>query len=81
MTNRATSEGQPRELGFSPDRLARIARTMDAAVEARAIPGTVTIVARKGKVVHTHVTGRLDMERARRSVSTACSACTRRRSR
>ena len=55
--------GNARELGFAPERLARIGKTMDAAVTARAIPGTVTIVARKGNVVHTHVTGKLDMER------------------
>jgi CubicO group peptidase (beta-lactamase class C family) len=57
------NSGDPRELGFEPKRLDRIGRTMDAAVAARSIPGTVTIVARKGKVVHTHVTGKLDLER------------------
>jgi len=56
--------GNPRELGFAPERLARIGKTLDAAVAARAIPGTVTIVARRGQVVHTHVTGKLDMDRA-----------------
>ncbi len=55
--------GDPRELGFAPERLGRIGRTMDAAVAARAIPGTVTVVARKGQVVHTHVTGKLDLDR------------------
>src|SRR5262245_5880653 len=55
--------GDPRELGFVPERLARIGKTMDAAVAARAVPGAVTIVARGGKIVHTHVTGKLDMER------------------
>ena len=55
--------GDPRELGFAPERLARIGKTMDAAVTARAVPGTVTLVARKGQVVHTHVTGKLDLER------------------
>ena len=55
--------GDPRELGFAPERLKRIGRTMDAAVAQNAVPGTVTLVARKGKVVHTHVTGKLDMQR------------------
>ena len=40
--------GDPRELGFVPERLGRIGRTMDAAVAARAIPGTVTVVASEG---------------------------------
>ncbi len=55
--------GDPRELGFVPGRLDRIGRTMDAAVAKNDVPGTVTLVARKGKVVHTHVTGKLDMQR------------------
>jgi CubicO group peptidase (beta-lactamase class C family) len=63
MATKPLPLGNARELGFSPERLARIGRTMDAAVDARAIPGTVTIVARQGKVVHTHVTGKLDLER------------------
>jgi CubicO group peptidase (beta-lactamase class C family) len=56
-------QGDPRELGFDPTRLERIGRTMDAAVDARNIPGTITLVARKGRVVHTHVTGKLDIDR------------------
>src|SRR5215472_9063095 len=55
--------GDPHELGFVPERLDRIRRTMDAAAATGAIPGTVTIVARAGKMVHTHVAGRLDIER------------------
>jgi len=60
---RQLAAGDPHELGFVPERLDRISKTMDAAVAARAVPGTVTLVARKGKVVHTHVTGKLDLER------------------
>lgn len=59
----ALPAGDARDLGFDPDRLARIGRTMDAAVAARRIPGSITILARRGEVVHTHVTGRLDLER------------------
>ena len=55
--------GDPRELGFVPGRLDRIGRTMDAAVAKNDVPGTVTLVARRGRVVHTHVTGKLDMQR------------------
>ncbi len=36
---------------------------MDAAVAARAVPGTVTLILRRGKLAHTHITGRLDMDR------------------
>ncbi len=55
--------GDPRELGFVPERLDRIGRTMDAAVAKNDVPGTISLVARKGKVVHAHVTGKLDMQR------------------
>ena len=53
----------PEDAGFCPDRLARIGGVMDAAVAAREIPGTATVVLRHGKVVHRHVSGRLDMDR------------------
>ena len=64
MATKQLPMGEARELGFAPERLARIGRTMDAGVDARAIPGAVTILARKGKVVHTHVAGKLDLDRA-----------------
>ncbi len=51
------------DAGFCPDRLERIAGVMDAAAEAREIPGTATVILRHGKVVHRHVSGRLDMGR------------------
>lgn len=53
----------PEEAGFIPERLDRISATMDQAVADRAVPGAVTVVARHGKVVHTHATGGLDIER------------------
>lgn len=56
-----TSES--RELGFVPERLERIGKTMEAAVDAHTIPGAATVVVRRGKVVYTHVTGKLDIER------------------
>lgn len=62
-TTKPLPDGDPHELGFVPERLARITRTMDDAVNAGRLPGAITIVARQGKVVHKHVTGRLDMER------------------
>src|SRR5262245_56476923 len=62
-TTKQLPAGDPREFGFDAARLERIGRTMDAAVDARKIPGTVTLVARKGRVVHTHVTGKLDIDR------------------
>ena len=53
----------PREAGLCADRLGRIGHTMDAAVEARQVPGTATVLLRHGQVVHRHASGRLDMDR------------------
>ena len=54
---------EPETVGFDSSRLARIDATMAAAVEAGRAPGTITVVARRGKVVHTGVHGYLDSER------------------
>lgn len=40
------------EVGMSSERLARIVPGMRRFVDAGKIPGTVTVVARHGKVVH-----------------------------
>ena len=66
MNRKETEElpaGDPRELGFAPERLARISSMVDAEVSAGRLPGAVTLVARQGKVVHSHVSGKLDVER------------------
>ena len=55
--------GNPNELGFMPERLNKISSMIDAEVGAGRLPGAVTIVARQGKVVHSHVSGKLDVER------------------
>ena len=56
--------GDPRELGFEPERLVRISNMIDAEVSAGRLPGAVTLVARHGKIVHSHVSGKLDVERS-----------------
>lgn len=66
MSQKKTEElptGDPSELGFAPERLDRISRLMDDEVNAGRLPGAVTLVARRGKVVHSHVSGKLDVER------------------
>ena len=57
-------EGDPSELGFAPERLDRISNMIDAEVSAGRLPGAVTLVARRGQVVHSHVSGKLDVERS-----------------
>jgi CubicO group peptidase (beta-lactamase class C family) len=57
-------QGEPEEVGLSPERLLAIDQAMGTAVKEGAIPGVVTVVARHGRVVHTGATGYLDIERA-----------------
>lgn len=55
---------KPESLGFSPVRLARIERFLDAQyVESGRLAGTVLVVSRHGELVHTSVTGLADRER------------------
>ncbi len=55
--------GDPGELGFAPERLVRISSMIDAEVNAGRLPGAVTLVARQGRLVHSHISGKLDVER------------------
>jgi len=52
----------PEEVGFSSDRLQRIHEMVMRRVEARDISGAVTIVARRGRVVHFEAHGLADIE-------------------
>jgi CubicO group peptidase (beta-lactamase class C family) len=53
---------KPEEVGFSPERLQRIREMVLRKVEAGEISGAVTMVARRGKVVHFEANGLMDME-------------------
>ncbi|WP_426162982.1 serine hydrolase domain-containing protein [Sandarakinorhabdus sp. DWP1-3-1] len=54
----------PDELGFSPERLARIDRFLDEKYVATGkLPGTLTMVARHGDIAHLGLTGHADVER------------------
>lgn len=54
----------PGEVGISAERLARIGPAMQRYIDRRLVPGTVTLVARRGKVVHFEARGFMDVERA-----------------
>jgi CubicO group peptidase (beta-lactamase class C family) len=54
----------PNELGFHPDRLARIDRFLaEKYVTPGKLPGTLTMVARHGDIAHLGMTGHADVER------------------
>lgn len=54
---------KPEDVGMSRDRLARIGEVLAADVEKGLLPGAVTVVARRGRIVHFKAHGRLDPAR------------------
>jgi len=54
---------KPEKLGFSSAKLNNIGESMRSLIDAKKIPGTVTLVARKGEVVHFEANGMRDLER------------------
>ena len=53
---------KPEEVGMSSERLARIRTAMQRYVDKGLVPGVVTMVARRGKVVHFEAIGYRDAE-------------------
>ena len=54
---------KPEKVGISSERLENIGELMRSLIEANKIPGTVTLVARRGEVVHFEANGMRDIER------------------
>jgi len=54
---------KPERVGMSSERLDRIGIVMRKLIDEEKIPGTVTLAARKGKVVHFEANGLRDVER------------------
>ena len=54
---------KPEDVGISTERLNRIGETMRKLIDEKKIPGTVTLVAKKGKIVHFEKNGMRDIER------------------
>jgi CubicO group peptidase (beta-lactamase class C family) len=50
----------PKSLGFSPERLARIAPAIQREIEKGQYPGAVMLVARNGRIVYFETVGQLD---------------------
>jgi len=53
---------EPEKLGFSSQRLARIDQRMERYIEEQQLSGTMTLIARKGEVVHCACCGMRDIE-------------------
>ena len=54
---------KPEKVGMSSERLERIGIVMRKLIDQQKIPGTGSLVARKGKVVHFEANGLRDVER------------------
>lgn len=52
---------RPESVGMSSERLARIAPVMQRYIDQRLVPGTVTAIVRRGKLVHLEVHGDMDV--------------------
>ncbi|HKC89076.1 MAG TPA: serine hydrolase domain-containing protein, partial [Blastocatellia bacterium] len=53
---------RPEDVGMSSERLARIRAGMQRYVDSGMVPGVVTLVARRGRVVHFEAVGNRDVE-------------------
>lgn len=66
VLSQSTSAGlpmvKPEEVGMSSERLARIHTAMQRYVDKGLVPGVVSLVARKGKVVYLDAVGQRDVE-------------------
>jgi CubicO group peptidase (beta-lactamase class C family) len=55
-------QGKPEDAGMSTERLQRIHEAMERHIDAGEISGAVTLVARRGKIVHFQAHGLMDIE-------------------
>ncbi len=57
---------RPEEVGFSPSRLARLDDVMKRRyVDSGHLPGVLTMIYRRGKLIHTGMSGQMDLERGK----------------
>ncbi len=61
----ALPAGDAAALGFDPERLAQIGPAMQAYIDDRRVPNLVTLVARRGRILHFEARGVLDFETGR----------------
>jgi CubicO group peptidase (beta-lactamase class C family) len=53
---------RPEDVGMSSERLERVTRSMQGYVDRGEVPGVVTLIARRGRVVHLEAVGQRDVE-------------------
>jgi len=60
-TAQSLPTARPEAVGMSSERLARIAPAMQRYIDEQLVPGTVTAIMRRGKLVHLEVQGDMDV--------------------
>jgi CubicO group peptidase (beta-lactamase class C family) len=58
----STPTARPEEVGLSAERLKRVTELMQRLIDARTFSGSVTLVARNGRVAHFEAQGLMDLE-------------------
>ena len=58
----STPTARPEEVGLSAERLKRVTELMQRLIDARTVSGSVTLVARNGRVAHFEAQGLMDLE-------------------
>ena len=58
----STPTAKPEEVGLSAERLKRVTELMRRLIDARTVSGSVTLVARNGRVAHFEAQGLMDLE-------------------
>ena len=58
----AAATVKPESVGFSEERLRRVHDTVQAHIDARDVTGAVTLIARKGRIVHLEAHGLMDAD-------------------
>jgi len=53
---------RPEAVGMSSERLSRIAPVMQRYIDAELVPGTITAIMRRGRLVHLEVLGEMDVD-------------------
>ena len=60
-----TTMAKPEELGLSSERLMRVREAVQRHIDAKAVSGAVTLVARNGRIAHLEAHGLIDIEAKR----------------
>ena len=76
LRSETSIEAAPEDVGMSSERLENVTRLVQRYIDDQKFPGAISLVARRGKVVHFETYGSMDDERHKPMRSDAISAST-----